>query len=260
MSETTETAPQGGADPAEPAVIDPNAPGTEGAATEPTPEQVEAEKAERESRAERRIGRLTARLSAGEAERARMAAELDAMRRAITQPPPEPQAIPQTPEELERLVEARADAKAAQAAAKAAHEANLARVQTFHKAGQAAFTDWNERCQNLMEMGADPAFAELLVEIPDGAKVAAALSDDPEEMERIAALKSERWRAIALGRYAATLEAKPAPELRTSRAPAPIAPIAARGTRVAFNEYRETDADALVDYYRKQQQERRRAH
>lgn len=250
MSETTETAPQGGADAAEPAAqTDPNAPGTEGAAPEPTPEQVEADKVERESRAERRIGRLTARLSAGEAERARLAAEIDAMRRPAN---PEPPAMPQTPEELDRLVDARAEALAA-------HKAAVARAEAFHKEGRTAQPDWDERCAALIAMGVDPEFSRLLVETPDGARIALALHDDPEAVERIAALRTPTGRAIALGRYAATLEAKP-PELRTSRAPAPIAPIAARGVRAAFDEYRETDPDVLIDRWRKQDADRRRGH
>ncbi len=54
-------------------------------------------------------------------------------------------------------------------------------------------------------MGADANFAQLLVEMPDGVRVAGALAADPAEVERIAGLRSERARAVALGKYAATL-------------------------------------------------------
>jgi hypothetical protein len=253
MSET-ETATQGGAE-AEPVATtaDPNAPGTEGAATETTettetPEQV-AEKA-RQSRTDRSFARLSAQITAARQETARLYAENETLRRNGGTPPA-PQPIPQTAEELERLIDSRAEAKAAQ-------QAVQARVAAFHETGRAAFPDWTERCQSLMQMGADPAFAELLVETPDGAKVAAALADDPEAMERIAGLRTERARAIELGKFVATLENKPPPVQRTSAAPAPIQPIAARGVRTAFNEYRETDASALAEHYAKQAMEKRR--
>jgi hypothetical protein len=239
MSET-ETAPQGGAQ-AEPAALDtdPNAPGTDGAATEtePTEEQV-AEKA-RQSRFDKSFARLSAQITAGRQETERLRAENEALRRNGGAQP-EPQPLPQTPEELERLIDARAETKAATAAVQA-------RVAAFHETGRAAFPDWTERCQSLMQMGADPQFAELLVETSDGAKVAAALADEPEEMERIAGLKSDRARAIALGRFAATLSDKPAPVQRTSQAPAPIRPIGG-STRTVFNEYTAT-AEQLTEHY-----------
>ncbi len=244
MSET-ETATQGGAE-AEPAATetDPPARGTEGAATTET-----TETDEKPSREDRRIARLTARLSANEQQLARQAAELETYRRnGGAKPEPEP--IPQTPEELERLIDARAETKAAQ-------QAVQARVAAFHETGRAAFPDWTERCQRLMQMGADPAFAEILVETPDGAKIAAALADDPEEMERIAGLKSDRARAIALGRFAATLTDKPAPVQRTSQAPAPIRPIGGGSVRTQFNEYTAT-AEQLTEYYARQAMAARR--
>ncbi len=107
-----------------------------------------------------------------------------------------------------------------------AKERTQERVDTFHQAGQAAYPDWAERCQNLMQMGADENFSVLLVETPDGAKVAGALADDPDALERISGLKTERARAIALGHYAASLQAKPAavPAVSVSRAPSPIQP------------------------------------
>ena len=153
------------------------------------------------------------------------------------QPAPQPQALPQTPEELERLIDARAEAKAAQ-------QASQARADAFHEQGRAAYADWTDRCTSLMQMGADAGFSQLLVEMPEGARVAGALADDPEELERIAAIKTERGRAIALGKFAAKLpEEKPAaaPRRAVSRAPAPIRPV--NGTaNPTFNEYTTDDA------------------
>ena len=110
-----------------------------------------------------------------------------------------------------------------------------------------------------MQMGADAGFTQLLVEMPEGARVAGALADDPEELERIAAIKTERGRAIALGKYAAKLpEEKPqaAPRRAVSRAPAPIRPV--NGTaNPTFNEYTTDDASALAQHYMRESMERR---
>ncbi len=251
----TRTAPQGGADPvaellgddyaAESAATEREAPApaTEGAATDPAetttdprvkPED-EATDPQKPSRADRRIAAMSARL----AEQGR---ELDALRRAQQQPPRQPEAMPQTPEELERLVDQRAGQIAA---ARAAQE----RAERFHAEGRKAHADWNERCQSLMQMGADAGMAEMLIELPDGARVAGALADDPEALERIAAIKTERGRAISLGMYAASLESKPTPPVRRpSNAPTPIRPLNGGQQRAEFNEYTATP-DQLRDYY-----------
>jgi hypothetical protein len=88
--------------------------------------------------------------------------------------------------------------------------------------------------------------------------VAAALADDPAELQRIANIQSERGRAIALGKYAATVDDVPAraapatPQI--TRAPAPIRPVTGRASP-QFNEYTAT-ADQLGDFYMKQNLER----
>jgi hypothetical protein len=222
MSDTETTAPQdGGAptpDPAAPVITgstEAPAPADTGAATETTTETTEEQP--KPSRADRRIAALSARLSAGEAERGRLQAQIDAMRRGEQQPEQQVQIPQEWQPVLDREVEARVAARAAQQAREA-----------FHAAGRAAHADWKERCDSLIEMGADARFAELLVETPDGHRVAAALADEPEELERIAALRSDRARAIELGKFAARLETKPAPPRRAaqvSRAPAPIRPV-----------------------------------
>lgn len=244
MSETTEhTAPQVGGPPEPAPEPEATAPVENGAAAE---QQAEERKP---SYAERRIAVLTARMTAQQRE----IEELRQAREAMTQRQ-EPQAFPQTPEELERLIDQRAEAKAAQ---KAAQD----RAQAFHEAGRSQYADWHDRCSSLIQMGADAGFSQLLVEMPEGARVAAALADDPEELERIAGLRTERARAIALGKFAASLPAQTpaaAPRRRTSNAPAPIRPV--NGTaNAAFDPYRSDDPEALVDYFRAQDAARRKA-
>ena len=117
-----------------------------------------------------------------------------------------------------------------------------------------------------MKMGADGGFAQLLVEMPDGVKVAAALAADPAEVERIANLRSERARAVALGKYAATIEDTPpargnghshaTPTPQMTRAPAPIRPVTGRANP-QFNEY-TASGEQLVDMYLKRDLERAR--
>jgi hypothetical protein len=208
----------------------------EGAQTEaPDPEAEQ-----RKTRAEKRFAVLNARLAAQQA-------ELDALRQA-QQRPAQQSGEPLAPE-VEALVEQRAAAKVA------LREAELKR-EAFHAAGRAANADWDARCQALVEMGADAGMADLLIDMPDGSRVAAALHDEPEELERIAAIKSERGRAIALGKFAATLEGKaPPPVRRVSGAPPPIRPVTGRATPT-FNEY-TADANTLAEFYAKQAMDRR---
>ena len=243
MSET-ETAPPGGAQ-AEPAATTETtpAPVDTGAATETTTtEPTEAEV--KQSRIERRIAAMSARLSAGEQERARLAGENERLRSGATHEPDPNRAL--TQDDIKR---AREEGEA--------QGAVRARVERFHEQGRASYPDWTERCQSLMAMGADSGLAELLVETPDGAKVAAALADDPEALEAIAGLRSERSRAIALGKFAAEMRDKPAPAARrVSNAPAPIRQLNGASARAEFNEFTAT-AEQLTAYYAKQLRERR---
>src|SRR3954464_8701059 len=199
----SETNPQAeGAPPPEPAApaTEAPAPAADGAAHETTDETKELE-----PKLERRLATLRARITAGEQERQRLAQEVEHYRRQVAPQPAEPQFTPEQQAAVDRLVEA-----------KMAQRAEAERSESFHTQGRAAYPDWSERCQSLMQMGADAGFAQLLIETPDGAKVAGALADDPEELERISGLRTERARAIALGKFAATLESKPAAPARTS--------------------------------------------
>jgi hypothetical protein len=217
---------------------------------EKTAEETAAEaEAERQSRVDRRLGRLNARFAEADRERMRLAAENAELRRAIN---PEPERPP-TPEDIPRLVEERV-------AVEMARRGAVERAERFHEAGKALHPDWADRCQNLMQMGADAGFAELLVEMPDGAKVAAALADDPDEMERIAALKSERSRAIALGKFAAAMEhAPPTPARRVSQAPPPIRGLNGTFARAEVDESRMT-SQQLVEHYSRQAMAARTRH
>jgi hypothetical protein len=234
MSETTEQIPPEEQQPAPAPAEAPETPSQ----TEPPPH---------EDHQARRWARMTTRISAMQRERdefAQRLAQAEAHIRQMSgqhqpQPPPDPQ--------LEAYIEQRSQQKAAA-------QRTQERIQTFHEAGRTAYPDWSQRCNDLQAMGADPGFAELLVEMPQGHKVAAALRDDPEELERIASLQGERARAIALGNYAARLDAQPTRSI--SRAPAPPRPVQGR-VATAFVE-QQANMDQLLDFYSKQAMERRR--
>jgi hypothetical protein len=241
MSETTTTAPT---DPV------PNAPSVDPPAPQPQPvpepapapepaEPTEEEKTKTRDEESRRVAQVRARLGATERERDQLAAQL-AYERSLRggAPPQEP-----TPEQQQALLRAQIRAE----------EAGKIRAERFHEEGRSEFPDWSKRCGDLMAMGADAGFAQLLVETPGGTKVAAALADDPEAVERITAIQTERGRAIAIGRYAAALETASGAAARApapvTRAPAPVRPVTGRASP-QFNEYTASAQD-LVDHYLK---------
>jgi len=129
------------------------------------------------------------------------------------------------------------------------------RVQAFHDAGSEQYPDWQKRCQDLQAMGADAQIAALLVEMPDGHRIAGSLRDDPEALERIALIKGERGRAIALGQFAAKIEAEPT--RHASRAPRPPAPLPAGRSAATPNPYLMQSTDDLVRYFRAQETQKR---
>ena len=211
----------------------------------PPVEQTEEEKKAARDEEGRRVAALRARLGAAERERDRLAAEAEFWR---NQQPRQPD-VPPTPEQQhQRLV-----------AEIRTQEAARLRAERFHEDGRAEFLDWGQRCSDLMQMGADPGFAALLVDMPGGAKVAAALAKEPEEVQRIAGIATERGRAVALGRFAATLEqgnGAARPPAPVTRAPPPIRPVTGRAAP-QFNEYTASAQD-LADHYMKQNLERQR--
>jgi hypothetical protein len=250
MSETTEPAPGGGETAPEPQPTptpppeSTPAPDAAGDTTETTDGEDKAQQRE-----DRRIAQLRARLGAAERERQQQAAELEFYRRqAHGQQPAE-----ETPEQAQMRLrqEVRGEVEA------------QIRTERFHAEGGAQFSDWAAKCKDLVELGADANFAQLLVEMPEGVRVAAALADDPEAVERISRIGTERGRAIALGKYAATIEgssngaAAPARAVQpVTRAPAPIRPVTGRASPT-FNEY-TASGPALAEFYAKQALERRR--
>lgn len=244
MSETT-TPPPGGGEPA-PAPEPTSTPAPDSGQPTPSPEPETPEQAaETKSRTDRRIAEMTARMSAMQRERDRLAAEADFYRRNLPAPQ---QNTPEARQLQERdVIRQEVEAKI--------------RTESFHEQGSAQYPDWRQKCDDLVKMGADPHFAQLLVEMPGGPKIAAALAEDPAAVERIASIATERGRAVALGKYAATVEDAPgrAPAAAPlTRAPAPVRTVTGRASP-AFNEHNAT-AQQLVDFYMKQDLERRMKH
>ena len=231
----------------QPAVPDPAPP-------ESTPEDApqteeEGQRPDRDTEG-RRVAQVRARLAAAERERDALRAEAEFYRRQAANVAPEDE-TPDQRRQRERM-EIRAEERA------------QIRTETFHQQGGALFGDWKQRCDDLVAMGADAQIASLLVEMPggEGVRVAAALASDPDALQRIANLQTERGRSMALGKYAATIEeathdrsrpngvngAAAAPAV--TRAPAPVRPVTGRASP-QFNEYTAT-AQQLADFYMRQ--------
>jgi hypothetical protein len=236
VSETDPTPP---ADPPEPQTDPP--PGE----SEPEPQrEADAEPEAKPSKLDRRLANLSARLSAAEQDRARMEGEL-ARYRQNSPLQQEPEITPEVRAHAEKLAAQLRDQDRARE-----------RAEGFHEAGKAAYADWTDRCSSLMQMGADAGLAELLVEMKDGAKIAGALADDPEALERMAGIRTERGRAISLGMYAAQLADKePPPRRQVSRAPAPIRPV--NGAVRTELQPQQMTSEQLVDYYSREAMARR---
>jgi hypothetical protein len=233
----------------QPAVPDP--PPQESTPEPDAPEQTEEEAQRRERDTEgRRVAQVRARLAAAERREAEQLAELEFYRRQAANVAPQDE-TPEQRSQRERM-EIRAEERA------------KIRTETFHQQGAAQYADWKQRCDDLMAMGADPQIASLLVEMPadEGVRVAAALASDPDALQRIANLQTERARSMALGKYAATIEDAPsrpvnghsAPPIPVTRAPAPVRPVTGRASP-QFNEYTAT-AQQLADFYMKQSMDR----
>ena len=233
MSETTET-PEG-QPPSEPQPTLAPEPTPQSEQAEDTPQREADEPREKE---DRRIARLVAQRHAQDRENERLRAENERLRSATQQYEPQQETPEQAYARIEREAEARAEAKIA--------------ARRFHEEGRAAYRDWGQRTQDLIDMGADPNMASLLIEMPGGVRVAAALAEDPAELQRITSIQNERGRAIALGRYAASLEAGDGgnghaaqPARQVTRAPAPIRPVTGR-VNPQVNEY-TMNAQQLVE-------------
>jgi hypothetical protein len=212
---------------------------------EPAPAKEADEERDKE---DRRTAGLRARLGAEQREREKAAREAAFWRQQAQQYAPQQE----TPEQAAMRLEAEADVRA---------EARLL-ARRFHEEGHAQYRDWAQKTKDLMDMGADGGMGQLLIEMPGGVRVAAALADDPAELQRITSIPTERGRAIALGRFAATLDTSdsatraPRDVPQMTRAPAPIRPVTGRASP-QFNEY-TAPPEQLVDYYLKKDLERAR--
>ena len=246
MSETTIPPVPGESEPAPAPQPDPApAPAPDSDEPAPSPESEPEPKPKPTDEEGRRVAALRARLGAAEREREAQRAELEFYRRQAQQQPPAQETQEQAAMRLRAEVRAEVEAKI--------------RAETFHEQGASQFSDWRQRCDDLVKMGADAGFAQMLVEMPEGTKVAAALAEDPAAVERIASLRTERARAVALGKYAATVDDTPSraavPTPRpVSSAPAPIRPVSGRASPV-FNEYTAT-SQQLADFYMRQNLEK----
>jgi len=243
MSETIGTEATPAPEPAETPAPESTAAPPLGADTEEQEQSQEQKEAAREKE-DRRIAQLRARLGAAERERERQAVELEFLRRQAAQHAPAEETSEMRMARIEREADARAEERLL--------------TRRFHEEGAAQFADWKQRCDDLVKMGADGQLAKLLVETPGGVRIAAALADDPTALERIANIQSLHGRAVALGKYAATLESEPraVAERTVSRAPAPIRPVTGRAAP-QVNEY-SMSGQQLVDRYMQQNIERQR--
>lgn len=84
---------------------------------------------------------------------------------------------------------------------------------------------WQDKTTILHEFGAtaNPAFMQAITELPEGAKIVAALADDVDQLEALLK-KSPAAMAAHLGRMSAQLEQTPKKPL-LSNAPKPVAPV-----------------------------------
>lgn len=204
---------------------------------EPKPQPAEGEQPEPEQSAEqeqragdRRWARTTARMAA-------LARERDDLARMLAEAQQRQQQAPQGDPAVEQLI-------AQEVNRRVKEKTDAAKTRAFHAAGNELYPDWQERCTALQAMGADPHIARILVGLPNGPRVAAALHDEPDELDRIAALDPDD-RGVELGKFAAKLETRPARPV--SKAPRPPQPVTQRSAP-QFNEYTATPAELMQHY------------
>lgn len=243
MSETTEGQPVPEPEPIPTPVPESPAPETE------APEQTPEEEAERKSKGDKRFAIVTAQRAALQRERDALQAENEHYRRQLAGQAPEYDTPEKAAQRLRMQVRAEVEAEI--------------KVNNLHSEGYAQYPDWDQRRQRVVDMGGDAEFASLIVDMPpsEAVKVVAALAEDPEALQRIVDLKGAHRRAVALGKYAATVEdAAPAQrsngvERQITRAPAPVRPVTGRANP-QVNEYR-LNGQQLVDKYSREAMEQR---
>ena len=138
-------------------------------------------------------------------------------------PKPEPGAAP-TAVDMDRMITERAEALIQR-------REGDARTQSWQAAGTAEYSDWNERCNQLADMGGaeNPAFIQAVTTIPGGHRIVAELSENPAEMVRLLRMPTIEM-AIALAGMGQRLSGSSTPvaaAVPISRAPPPIKPIQA---------------------------------
>jgi hypothetical protein len=243
MSETTDTPQPGVSEPApEPQPTETPAP-----ADAPEPTEGDEQPEPKPSRADRRWAAVTAKLDAAERQNAQREEELAYWRRQAAQVPQ----ADETPEQREHRYreEIREEVRFE------------LQVKQFHEVGQSQYDNWQQMCEDVKKMGADGPMSRLILEMPDATRVVAALHDDPDALQRISHIQNERGRAIALGKFAATIEGQDRPAaarapVAVTRAPAPVRTVTGRAAPT-FDPYRATGQE-LVERWSKEAMESQR--
>lgn len=127
------------------------------------------------------------------------------------------------------------------------------RTETAIAAGNAEYPDFNERCNQVAQMGAaeNAAFMGTIWKLPAAPAVIAQLSENPAETARILSL-SPIDLALELAAMSHRITATPAPTPApkpTTQAPPPIRPLATQARTETRLE--DLDGDAYLAAYRK---------
>ena len=121
-----------------------------------------------------------------------------------------------------------------------------ARVDTFQAAGMAEYSDWNDRCDQIADMGGaeNKAFMRAITAIPGGHKIVADLAENPVEAARILALPDIEMTIALVGmrQRSASEATRTATVAAVSKAPPPIKPITATA-RAEVNLATMSEAD-----------------
>lgn len=127
------------------------------------------------------------------------------------------------------------------------------RTETAIAAGNAEYPDFNERCNQVAQMGAaeNAAFMGTIWKLPAAPAVIAQLSENPAETARILSLPPLDL-ALELAAMSHRITATPAPTPApkpTTQAPPPIRPLATQARTETRLE--DLDGDAYLEAYRK---------
>jgi hypothetical protein len=244
MSETTDTPQPGVSEPAPEPQPEPDTPAP---ADAPEPTEGDEQPEPKPSRADRRFAELTAKLDALSRQNAQREEELAHWRRQAAQVPP----ADETPEQREYRVRDQIRTE----------ERFRLQVERFHAEGASQYDNWQKLCDDVKDMGADAPLSRLIVEMPEAVKVVAALAEDPAAVQRISNIQSERGRAIALGKFAATIESQGPAAVRApvavTRAPAPVRTVTGRAAPT-FDPYRATGQELVERWSRDAMESQRR--